>query len=659
MEEKNRINKFIEAVMKVARGDYSAQIEPSGKNDDLDSLAVGINMIIDDTRNKITEHKRAEEELTSSEERLRILFEYAPDAYYLNDLKGIFIDGNKAAENMMGYKSQELIGKSFLKLKLLSLEQIPKAAKLLANNALGKPTGPDEFILKRKDGSRVTAEIRTFPVKIKGKTLVLGIARDITVRQKAEEELKAMNEELRSTNEILQKREHELGERIKELNGLYGVSKLVSEPGISLEEIFQGIVDIIPPSLQYPEITCARILLYDQEFRTKNFKKTTWMLASDIIMNSEQIGTLEMCYLRKKPEIDEGPFLKEERNLINAIAERVGKVIESKRAEEAMWIKDTAIASSINAIAIADLEGTLTYINNSFLELWGYEDEKDVLGKPAAQFWKIEEKAQEVVRSLRDKGHWMGELATKRKDGSLFDVQLSSTVVKDNAGRPLCMMASFEDITERKRAEEQIKKSLEEKEFLLSEIHHRVKNNMQVISSLLRIQSSNIKDEKILEMFNVIHGRIRSMSLLYEMLYKSRDMARIDLSEYIRELTTHLFSMYRAKVGPVSLKLNVKDVYLDAKRAIPCGLIITELVSNSLKHAFPNGKKGEISVEMFSDRGKKFSLIIRDTGRGFPEGLDFHKTESLGMQLVTGLVDQIDGTIKLNRTKGTEFKIVF
>ena len=191
MEEKNRINKFIEAVMKVARGDYSAQIKLSGKNDDLDSLAVGINMMIDDIRSEITVHMRAEEELTSSEERLRILFEYAPDAYYLNDLKGIFIDGNKAAENLMGFKRQELIGKSFLKLKLLSLEQIPKAARLLAKNALGKPTGPDEFILKRKDGSRVTAEIRTFPVKIKGKTLVLGIARDITERKKAEEELES------------------------------------------------------------------------------------------------------------------------------------------------------------------------------------------------------------------------------------------------------------------------------------------------------------------------------------------------------------------------------------------------------------------------------------------------------------------------------------
>jgi len=134
----------------------------------------------------LTEHKKMLEELRSSEKRLNILFEFAPDAYYLNDLKGNFVDGNKAAEELTGYNKSELVGKSFLKLKLLPRRQIPKAAKLLAKNALGKPTGPDEFVLNRKDGTQVPVEIRTFPVKIKDQTLVLGIARDITERKKAE-----------------------------------------------------------------------------------------------------------------------------------------------------------------------------------------------------------------------------------------------------------------------------------------------------------------------------------------------------------------------------------------------------------------------------------------------------------------------------------------
>jgi len=139
----------------------------------------------------ITERKQAEEELKNSEERLKILFDYAPDACYISDLKGNFIDGNKAAERLTGYKKEELIGKSFLKLNLLSLADIPKAAKALTKNIMGKPTGPDEFVLNRKDNSKVTVEISTYPVKIKGKILVLGIARDITARKQTEEEIKS------------------------------------------------------------------------------------------------------------------------------------------------------------------------------------------------------------------------------------------------------------------------------------------------------------------------------------------------------------------------------------------------------------------------------------------------------------------------------------
>jgi PAS domain S-box-containing protein/putative nucleotidyltransferase with HDIG domain len=150
------------------------------------------------TVQNINERKRAEEELKNSEERLKILFDYAPDAYYISDLKGKFIDGNKVAERVIGYKKEELIRKSFLKLKLLSISDISKAAKALAKNIIGQPTGPDEFVLNRKDNSKAIVEISTYPVKIKGKTLVLGIARDITERKKAEEILRKSQQEFAS-----------------------------------------------------------------------------------------------------------------------------------------------------------------------------------------------------------------------------------------------------------------------------------------------------------------------------------------------------------------------------------------------------------------------------------------------------------------------------
>jgi len=151
----------------------------------------------------IAERKRVEEELKLSEERLRILFEFAPDGYYLNDLKGTFIDGNKQAEKITGYKREELIGKSFIKLNLLSLQQIPKAAMALARNLVGQSTGPDEFVLNRKDGGKIAVEIRTFPVKIKGKTVILGIARDITERKRTNKLLEQRTQELEEANERL------------------------------------------------------------------------------------------------------------------------------------------------------------------------------------------------------------------------------------------------------------------------------------------------------------------------------------------------------------------------------------------------------------------------------------------------------------------------
>jgi len=172
---------------------------------------------IDNLNKEITERKRAEKELISSEERLRILFEFAPDAYYLGNLKGHFVDGNRAAEETTGYKREELIGNSFLKLQLLSPRQIPRAAALLAKNVLGQPTGPDEFTLRRKDGSQVSVEIRTFPVKIKGQTLVLGIAHDITERKRTELELQEKNEQLDVQNEELQSQSEELITQQQEL----------------------------------------------------------------------------------------------------------------------------------------------------------------------------------------------------------------------------------------------------------------------------------------------------------------------------------------------------------------------------------------------------------------------------------------------------------
>jgi len=210
----------------------------------------------------------------------------------------------------------------------------------------------------------------------------------------------------------------------------------------------------------------------------------------------------------------------------------------------------------------------------------------------------------------------------------------------------------------RKRVDEQIKSSLKEKDVLLKEIHHRVKNNMQIISSLLRLQSKDIQDEITQKIFDVSQNRIRSIALIHETLYQSEDLGHIDFSRYIQKLATHLISIYRPVGQGVELNLEVKNVFLDINKAIPCGLIINELVSNSLKHAFPGNRTGEIHIILEAEDGK-YKLQVKDTGIGFPEEIDFKETESLGLQIVNDLVMQLDGKIQLMRKGGTIFCVAF
>lgn len=216
-----------------------------------------------------------------------------------------------------------------------------------------------------------------------------------------------------------------------------------------------------------------------------------------------------------------------------------------------------------------------------------------------------------------------------------------------------------QEIIERQQAEKIIQDSLREKEVLLKEIHHRVKNNMQIISSILRIQSGNIKDQTILEIFNESQSRIKSMALIHETLYQSTDLAKIDFSHYIENLTKQLYSIYRRKTGEIEFGLNIQDAYLDLDRAIPCGLIVNELISNSLKHAFTAIAKGSIAVTTEIDENQRFSLIVSDNGRGIPDTVDIFNTDTLGMQLTMSLVNQLGGKIELLQGKGTSYMISF
>ena len=337
-----------------------------------------------------------------------------------------------------------------------------------------------------------------------------------------------------------------------------------------------------------------------------------------------------------------------------------------KRMEEALKQSEnlyrTLVETLQDGLSIMDLQGKILYCNQKKAEMFGYKNPEELKGKSGFDLIVSEEREQAalLMQQIFGQGFLKNqEFTVVRKDGSCFPAEFSASLLRDGNGIPVQIVDIMRDITDRRQVEEKMKASLKEKEVLLQEIHHRVKNNMQIISSLLNLQSSTLKDKKVVDLFTESRNRIRSMALIHEKLYQSQNLAHINFGEYIQTLTTHLFHTYKVDPSSVVLKTELQDVFLDINTAIPCSLIINELVSNSLKHAFPNQKQGEIRIKFKQDKNVGIILSISDNGIGFKPGYDPQKPKTLGLQIVHDLVHQINGELHFQGKNGTLFLIEF
>jgi two-component sensor histidine kinase len=244
------------------------------------------------------------------------------------------------------------------------------------------------------------------------------------------------------------------------------------------------------------------------------------------------------------------------------------------------------------------------------------------------------------------------------KNGGTVWIEITTTFIRDENGAPTGVLGISRDITKRKIAENKLKESVKENELLLREVHHRVKNNLQVVSSLLSLQSRNIREKTYEQMFEESHNRIQSMALIHEKLYQGKDLAHIDFKGYTRSLLAHLFHSFGVSANQISVQLDIEAVPLAIDTATPCALITNELVSNCLKHAFPDDRPGTIKIA-FASHDHGFNLVISDDGVGLPENTDFKSPQTLGLRLVNTLVRQMGGRMEVNHSNGTEFRIQF
>lgn len=342
---------------------------------------------------------------------------------------------------------------------------------------------------------------------------------------------------------------------------------------------------------------------------------------------------------------------------------RVESILRIKNSEEVMLKSEEKyrliVENAQEGIWSIDADANTIFVNQYMANLLGYSVD-EILGRQLFSF--MDENSEKIAKNNlenRQRGilaeHDFGFI---RKDGEQIYTSISSSPIKNQDGKYVGTLALVADVTERRKMEQKIQKSLEEKEMLLKEIHHRVKNNLMIISSLLNIQSRYIKDDESKEIFKESQNRARSMAIIHERLYQSTDLKNIDFSDYLRTLANELFHAYADNTGRIELKINMEDIFLDINMAIPLGLIVNELITNSLKHAFPDGRNGEITID-FHEKGDLYELNVKDNGIGFPEDLDYRKTGSLGLQLVNSLTDQIDGEVEMNGSPGSSFKISF
>jgi len=281
----------------------------------------------------------------------------------------------------------------------------------------------------------------------------------VEVEAHAKQIYPVVDESTREFIAISNQLKHNLAERVKELRCLYGIAAIAEKSEITLDELYQEVANLLPSSWQYPEICCARITTEDKEFRTANYRDTKWKLCSDIKVGGVKAGAVEVNYLEERPALDEGPFSREERRLIDAVAERMGRVTERKRAEKELVRLSNAVRMSTDSIVISDLDAKIIDVNEATLKMYGTDDKRALIGKDSFELIAPEElkKALAGTKEVLEKGYVTSrEYHIITKDGGRVPVEMSVAIMKDADGKPIGFVAVSRDITERKQAEEEL-----------------------------------------------------------------------------------------------------------------------------------------------------------------------------------------------------------
>lgn len=615
----------------------------------------------------ISNHASLEEKLLECERKYRSIIETTNEGIWITDTEEVTTFVTQKMAEMLGYTTEEMIGKSAF--DFVDKDDMESSRIRTKSQHEGIKEKGYEMKFCRKDGSIVWSLVSSTPLlDAEGKhTGNMSMCSDITQCKKAEKELKRTNEELEKWNQ----------ETINERQRLYNVLDTLPAMIILLTSDYHVAFANRRFRKRFGDPGGRHC--YEYYF---GFTRPCKFCESHKVLETGQPhqwevsgpdGSVYDAYNLPFTDVDGSPM----------ILEMDIDVTEQKKAEERLQESEeryrNIVETANEGISIIDAEERITFVNKQVEDMFGYSSE-ELIGRLMWDFLSDESKAV-IKHVFSKKGENINEsLEIKfiRKNGYPLWTHTNSKSIFDKNGKFLGTLNLHTDITKRKEVEEALRNfEIARKK----EIHHRIKNNLQVISSLLDLQAEKFRNRKIinesevLEAFRESQDRVKSMALIHEELYKGEELDKLNFSLYIKELADALFVTYKIGNADVSLNMDLEEnILLDMDTAIPLGIIVNELVSNSLKYAFPDRENGEIQIKFHKNgengsiiekskneeyKSTSFILTISDNGVGISEDLDIKELDSLGLQLVTFLVDQLDGELELKKSNGTEFIIRF
>ena len=591
-------------------------------------------------RREVAEHKRAEVALQETLEEHRALIETTDTGYVVLNAEGRVLGANREYVRLSGHGSvEEILGHNVI--EWTAPHDIQRNAEEVTRAVERGSVHNFEIEYVDRQGTATPVEINATILHTSEGLRIVTLCRDITERRRTSDERRESEEKYRATFEttgtatVLIEADTTISLANREFELLSGYSREDIEGKKSWTEFVvpQDLDRMLTQHRIRRERGEAAARRYEFGFVNRRGETRDILLTIDVIPGTKQS--------------------------VASLADLTEHKRTARALQENEELYRTLVTTVPDLIVRTDLSGKVVFVNETGFPSWGYAKMDAIVGKNMLAFIAEEERERAARNAEIMFQQRLGprEYTLILEGRPNLNCEVAGNVLRDGQGRPSGMVYVVRDITERKHVQDQIVASLHEKELLLKEIHHRVKNNMQVISSLLSLESQKVDDVRVKELFRESMNRIRSMALVHEKLYRSDNIAAIDFDDYLRSVTAQLLRFYH-KEG-INCTVDAKNILLGVDAAIPCGLIVNELVSNTFKHAFAGRKEGSVVVGLHRRDNGLLELTVHDNGVGFPRGVDFREMRSMGMTLVKALTEQISGRIALEHTSGTRFVITF